>query len=181
MMARTAAARPVVLFDGACNLCSRTAAFIKRHDRSGHFRLLDETSDEGVNLLRRHGFDPERLTTIVLIEDGRVFVRSSAAIRLAIGLGGPWRLAALALALPRPIRDFAYDLVARNRYRLFGHMQECATQTMRGGEGSTYSSERTGCRGRSPRLLAPKHRRHVFVHHLTASGHKPAREGGVGR
>ena len=123
------AADRTIIFDGDCGLCSLNAAFIRRHDRQGHYRLLAAQSDEGSDLLRRLGFDPERLDTLVFVEERRVFIRSAAAIRIFAGLGGPWRLSALALLVPRPLRDAAYDLIARNRYRLFGHMTCETAQT----------------------------------------------------
>ena len=79
--------------------------------------------------MRDVGLDSEDATTFVLIADGRSYVRSDAAIRMARYFRGPWKLLGAIKVFPRPIRDWAYDLVARNRYRLFGRFDACMVPT----------------------------------------------------
>ena len=124
-------AQTTVLFDGHCNLCNGAVDFIVRHDPGGRFRFASLQSDKARDLLAEHGRrtptgGPE---TIVLIEDGRVYERSDAVVRIARGLSGPARAAAALRILPRPARDLLYKGVARSRYRLFGRRETCRVPT----------------------------------------------------
>jgi predicted DCC family thiol-disulfide oxidoreductase YuxK len=79
--------------------------------------------------MRELGFDPDDAKTFVLIADGKVYSRSDAAIRTARYFGGAWKLLGAIRIIPRPIRDWAYDIVARNRYRWFGRFDTCMVPT----------------------------------------------------
>ena len=116
---------PVVLFDGVCNLCNRCVRFVARRDPECRFRFASLQSDAGRRLLAAHGGDPGALDTMVLIEEGRCFTRSDAALRIARGLRGAAKLLAAAAVIPRPIRDWLYDRVAARRYRWFGRTDSC--------------------------------------------------------
>jgi predicted DCC family thiol-disulfide oxidoreductase YuxK len=120
---------PVVLFDGVCNLCNGSVQFIVRHDPAGRFRFASLQSEAGRALLRRHGMDTEELSSVVLVEGGRAYSRSDAALRIAGGLGGAWKAAGALRAVPRPLRDLVYEWVARNRYRWFGKQEACMIPT----------------------------------------------------
>ena len=116
---------PVVLYDGTCGLCDRSVQLILRHDRRGRFRFAALQSDVGRALLARHGLPVNALDTVVLVEDGRAWVKSAAALRIARGMDAPWpALRALGI-VPRPVRDFVYDRVAKRRYRIFGRVDAC--------------------------------------------------------
>jgi predicted DCC family thiol-disulfide oxidoreductase YuxK len=118
---------PVVLFDGVCNLCDGFARFLIRHDPPpGRFRLAALQSDAGRGLLRAHGVPADSLDTLVLVEGDRVFVRSTAMLRILRRLGPPWSVLGVLLVVPRAIRDPAYDWIARRRYRWFGRRDACA-------------------------------------------------------
>lgn len=119
----------VVLFDGVCNLCSASVRFVLRRDPAGRFRFASLQSEAGRELLRRHGLDPDDLHSVVLVEDGRAYTRSDAALRIARGLGGGWPLLGALRAVPRPVRDRVYGLVAANRYRWFGKQDSCMLPT----------------------------------------------------
>ena len=120
----------VVLFDGVCNLCNGAVQFIIDRDPQAHFRFAAQQSEPGAALLARVGRplsgEPD---TIVLVEGGRVYERSDAALRIARRLSGAWRLLALLRVVPRPLRDAVYGLVARSRYRVFGRSAECRVPT----------------------------------------------------
>ncbi len=116
---------PIILFDGVCNLCSGSVQFILRRDREGRFRFASLQSDAGRRLQAEHGLDPEALDSIVLIADGRTYKESDAALGIARRLGGPWKLLTVFRLVPRPLRDWAYRLIARNRYRWFGKTESC--------------------------------------------------------
>jgi predicted DCC family thiol-disulfide oxidoreductase YuxK len=79
--------------------------------------------------MRTFGFDAEDVKTFVLIADGKPHVKSNAAIRVSRYLSGVWRLLAVVRLVPRPVRDWAYDLIARNRYRWFGRLEACMVPT----------------------------------------------------
>lgn len=116
---------PIVLYDGICNLCSGVVAFTLRRDRRGILRYAALQSDIGKRLLFENGFAQELPDTFILIENGRAFTKSSAALRLARHLGGGFRLLSGLLIIPRPMRDAVYTFVANNRYRWFGQRESC--------------------------------------------------------
>jgi predicted DCC family thiol-disulfide oxidoreductase YuxK len=121
---------PVVLFDGVCNLCHGAVRFIIARDPAARFRFASLQSPVGQALLRDHrlgpGLGPDSL---VLVEGGRAYTRSAAVLRIARGLRWPWPAAGALALVPRPLRDAAYDLVARRRYRWFGRQAECPLPT----------------------------------------------------
>ena len=118
---------PIVLFDGVCNLCHSSVQFIIRHDPAGHFHFAALQSDFAREQLKRFQV-AGHLDSIVLIEDGGLYTRSTAALRVARHLKG-WSWLYLFRWVPPFLRDGVYDLVARNRYRLFGRQHECMLPT----------------------------------------------------
>jgi predicted DCC family thiol-disulfide oxidoreductase YuxK len=120
-----ATANPIVLFDGVCNLCNGSVQFIIRHDRQGRFRFASLQSSVGQDLQARFGMDPGRLDSVLLVEGDRWYKESDAALRIARGMSGAWKALAAFRVIPRPIRDAAYRLIARNRYRWFGKQETC--------------------------------------------------------
>ena len=121
--------RPVVLFDGICNLCNGMVAFVIDRDPAARFAFGALQSDAARTLLDRVSAPEPLPDSIILLEDGRVYTKSTAALRIARGLQFPWPLAAAFLAVPRPVRDWLYDTVARNRYRWFGQRDVCIMPT----------------------------------------------------
>jgi predicted DCC family thiol-disulfide oxidoreductase YuxK len=121
----------VVLFDGVCNLCSSSVRFIVDHDSGAFFKFASLQSDAAKHLMAEHGVvqPPGDPTSIVLVEDGRAYERSTAALRIARRLDGIWRLAWGFIVVPRPLRDVVYDFIARHRYRWFGKKDVCMVPT----------------------------------------------------
>ncbi len=119
----------VIVFDGICNLCNATVAFVIRHDRSARFHFLSIQSELGREIYTRLGYDPECPGTLLLVTDGVVLDRSNAALGIAQQLGWPWRLLTVGRILPQSWRDFLYDRVARSRYRFFGRRTSCLIPT----------------------------------------------------
>jgi predicted DCC family thiol-disulfide oxidoreductase YuxK len=119
----------VVLFDGVCNLCNGAVNFIIDRDPDGYFRFAPLQSDAGESLLADTGAADATLDTIVLVEDGGAYVRSTAALRIARHLTGPWPLLYAAMVVPRPVRDAVYDWVAEHRYDWFGKRDQCRVPT----------------------------------------------------
>lgn len=126
-MHKSSAALPenIVIFDGVCNLCEFSVNFIFEHDTAGQFSFTPAQSPLGASLLRHFGINTSRLDTVVLVRGERAFTRSAAAIEIASGLDTPWNLLAVFKAVPEPLRDMLYDLIAQNRYQLFGKKEEC--------------------------------------------------------
>lgn len=119
----------VVIFDGVCNLCARSVQFILRHESGPRFLFSPLQSIAGARLLDKHGFSTADVESFVLLSDGKVYTRSTAALRIARRLKGAWRLLLVLWLVPRPLRDLLYDFVARNRYPWFGKAESCMVPT----------------------------------------------------
>jgi predicted DCC family thiol-disulfide oxidoreductase YuxK len=139
--------RDLILFDGVCGLCNHFVQLVLDHDRDGRYCFASLQSELGQAILQRLGQRTQELKTIYLIEDigenqlsadalgslesfqsGRVYRKSDAALRIIKhleGLGPLSAAAAVSAFMPRPLRDFGYDLVASNRYLIFGKLDAC--------------------------------------------------------
>lgn len=115
----------VILFDGVCNLCNAAVDFVIERDPAGRFRFAALQSDAGRRLQRDYGLGSIDAKSVLLIDSGRVFARSTAALRIASRLGPPWSLMTVFLLVPVPVRDWLYGFVARRRYRWFGRRSTC--------------------------------------------------------
>ncbi len=115
----------IVLFDGVCNLCNGTVRFLIRNDRKARLKFATLQSVEGERLLNNTGINVESLTSIVFFDDGNVYTRSAAALKIAEKLDMPWRAIVILRIIPRTVRDWIYDMIARNRYRWFGRKETC--------------------------------------------------------
>jgi predicted DCC family thiol-disulfide oxidoreductase YuxK len=121
---------PLVLFDGVCNLCNGFVQFVIERDPTARFQFGALQSDAAQRLLASAAWSsPETPETVVLLEDGRVFTRSTAALRIVRRLSFPWPLAYGFILIPRPLRDAIYDSIARRRYRWFGRREQCMMPT----------------------------------------------------
>ncbi|MBK5098602.1 MAG: DUF393 domain-containing protein [Gemmatimonadetes bacterium] len=116
---------PIVLFDGVCNLCHAAVRFILARDSEARFRFAPLESETGRDLTTEGIREGTSADSVILVEDGLTYARSEAAIRIASRLSLPWRALVVLRVVPRPMRDGAYDLVARNRYRWFGRKDFC--------------------------------------------------------
>ncbi len=121
--------QPILLFDGVCNLCHGSVRFVLRHERQPALRFCALESEVGARLLTRHGIGSDYRGSLVVIEAGRVFLKSNAALRVASYLKWPWSWGRAAVIFPRGLRDWAYDVIARNRYRWFGRHDACLLPT----------------------------------------------------
>ena len=113
-----------ILFDGTCAFCERSVKFIAARDR-GYFRFGASQSPEGEALLAKWGTSRDAARSIILIDDGQIYLRSTATLRIAQRMTLPWRLAAVFLWVPVPIRDAAYAVVAAVRHRIAGRSNAC--------------------------------------------------------
>ena len=119
----------IVLFDGVCNLCDGLVRFVIARDPARRFRFAALQSGTAERLMREAGGAGVTTDSIVLIEGARMYVRSTAALRIARGLAWPWPLTSALIVVPRPFRDWIYDVVARSRYEWFGKRNVCMTPT----------------------------------------------------
>lgn len=121
----------ILLYDGVCGLCNWAVQFVIRHDAAGQFQFAALQSEFAQQLMRQHGLTELTLNentppeSVVLIADGRAYTHSAAAFEVMRRLGQPYRALAVLRVLPRPFTDWAYRLVARYRYRLFGRSEAC--------------------------------------------------------
>jgi predicted DCC family thiol-disulfide oxidoreductase YuxK len=119
----------IVLFDGVCHLCSSSVNFIIRRDPRARFKFAPLQSPTGQALLHRHRLSINTLDTLVLIEAGRAYTRSTAVLRVARRLSGLWPVAYFGIVVPKPVRDAVYRIIAQNRYKWFGRRAECMLPT----------------------------------------------------
>lgn len=123
------AQHPVILFDGVCNLCNSSVQFVIKHDSNGIFKFASLQSDAGEALLKKYNLPLNNFNSFLLIEDGKVYSRSSAALRVAKKLNGIIKILYGFIIVPKFIRDAVYNLVATNRYKWFGKKEECMIPT----------------------------------------------------
>jgi predicted DCC family thiol-disulfide oxidoreductase YuxK len=115
----------IVLYDGTCLFCHASMRFIADRDPAGYFRFGASQDPRAQELLQRHGLGHIAASSIVLIENDRVYLRSTAALRIAKRLSLPWSTLGIFLIVPRPIRDVVYDAVAAVRARIAGTTDSC--------------------------------------------------------
>lgn len=115
----------IIFYDGECGLCDRAVQFILPRDKQGFFRFAAIQSSAGTRLLSEHGMDPTVLDTFVLLEQGKIYVRSEAALRVARRLNGGWPLAYGLVLVPKGLRDQVYRFIAQRRRRWFGGPESC--------------------------------------------------------
>jgi predicted DCC family thiol-disulfide oxidoreductase YuxK len=118
-----------ILFDGVCNLCNGAVQFVIERDPAARFHFAALQTDAAARLIESTGVRDPLPDSIVLVEDGRVFTRSTAALRIARHLRFPWPAAYVMIVIPRPLRDCIYNFVARNRYAWFGRREACMVPT----------------------------------------------------
>ncbi|MDZ4716219.1 MAG: DCC1-like thiol-disulfide oxidoreductase family protein [Cytophagales bacterium] len=123
------AEQSIILFDGVCNLCNGFVRFVLPRDRKEAFLFGSLQSVRVREMLRNYSYSSDSLSTVVLLEQNQLYTRSTAVLRIARKLGGGWPLFYGFIIIPRFLRDGLYDLLARNRYRLFGQREICMVPT----------------------------------------------------
>ena len=119
----------VLLFDGVCNLCNGAVQFIIKRDPHARIRFAALQSDAAKNLLRSINAAESQPDSMILLENGRVHTRSTAALRIAKSLRFPWPIMYVFVIVPRPLRNWMYDFIAARRYRWFGKRETCMLPT----------------------------------------------------
>ena len=114
----------ILLFDGICNYCNRWVNFIIRHDKKKKFRFAAMQSEAGKKLLKQYHI-AEETESAILIYNQKVYLKSSTGLHVLYHLGKIYSLAFVFIIVPAYIRDFYYDIIARNRYKCWGKKDTC--------------------------------------------------------
>ena len=117
--------QPIIIFDGVCNLCEFSVRFIVKNDRHARFRFVSAQSEKGKDLQRSCGVDTLQDGTVILLEEDQVHIKSDAALHIAKNLDGVWRFLYILRFIPKPVREYFYAIISKNRYRWFGKRDEC--------------------------------------------------------
>ncbi|MFT6150100.1 MAG: putative DCC family thiol-disulfide oxidoreductase YuxK [Saprospiraceae bacterium] len=116
---------PIILFDGVCNLCNGAVQFVIERDKNQRFRFASLQSKTGQEYQQKAGLSLDRIDTILLVENGKIYQKSTAALRIARHLNALWSIMYIFIIVPVFIRDGIYDFIAKNRYRWFGKQDSC--------------------------------------------------------
>ena len=116
---------PLVIFDGVCNYCCGVVNSIIRKDPGGVFRFVPFQSEAARRILKRYNYPADTLDSFVLIDEGKLYTKSEAGLRVQKLLGGMHKLLYAFILVPAPVRDAVYDYIARNRYKWYGKKDEC--------------------------------------------------------
>lgn len=119
----------IILFDGVCNFCNGSVNFIIERDRKNYFKFAPLQSEIGQKLLDENGIDKIETDSVILIENGKAFTHSTAALKVTQKLDGAWSWLYAFIIIPKPIRDFFYKTFAKYRYKLFGKTDACMMPT----------------------------------------------------
>jgi predicted DCC family thiol-disulfide oxidoreductase YuxK len=119
----------IILFDAVCKLCNRWSRFIIRFDKKHQFKLCSVQSEQGQAILQWFGYPLDEFETMLLIQGGQAITKSNAFFAIVKQLPFPWPLLTVFKILPQPLRDWCYDRIALNRYKLFGKYESCVLAT----------------------------------------------------
>lgn len=118
----------IVLFDGECHFCNKSVQFIIKRDPEATFSFASLQGPVGRELGETYSFPPSS-DSFILIEQGRMYEESTAALRVAKRLNGLWKLFYVCIIIPKPLRDLVYRFVANNRMKWFGSSDACPIPT----------------------------------------------------
>ena len=116
---------PIILFDGICNFCNRTINIILKYDTQAYFQFAPSQSTAGIDILQQFKLDQKASASVILIDNEKVYTKTDAVIQIAKHLSGWPSLFRFIKFIPKSIRNFGYDLIAKNRYTLFGKKASC--------------------------------------------------------
>lgn len=117
--------KTILLFDGYCNLCHSSVQFVMKHEKSNELYFTSLQSPTGIELLKHYNINPLKIDSLVLIENDKVFVKSTAALKLGKYLKGVYSLGFVFLIVPPFIRNWVYDYISKNRYKWYGKQESC--------------------------------------------------------
>ncbi len=119
----------IILFDGVCNFCNASINFLIDRDKKSVFKFAALQSEPGKEILKKYNITFTELDSVMAEKDGKLYQKSDAALEIARNMSGGWKLLYGFKIIPRFIRDFVYDIVAKNRYRFMGKMDACRIPT----------------------------------------------------
>lgn len=119
----------VILFDGVCNFCNYWVNFAINRDSKKKLRFTTLQGETAKQLLPQYNISPTNISSVIFIDKGKAYTQSSAALRICKHLNGGWKLFYALMIVPKFIRDFFYNIIARNRYKWFGKKDECRIPT----------------------------------------------------
>lgn len=122
--------KAIVLYDGVCGLCNRAVQFLLKRDRHDRLQFASLQSDLAANLLNKHGIDHKNLDTVYAVlnygeSNETLLAKGDAFLFFGKAIGGIWTVAQAGRIIPRPVRNWLYDFVARHRYQVFGKSESC--------------------------------------------------------
>jgi len=115
----------IILFDGVCNLCNKSVQFVIEHDEQNYFKFASLQSNFGQTFLKENKLNQTNFDSIIYIEDDKYYTKSSAALKIAKHLDKNISWLNYFSVVPKPIRDFFYNIIAKNRYKFFGKQESC--------------------------------------------------------
>ena len=127
---KEAAGKQVIIFDGVCNLCNGSVNYVIKRDKNARFKFAPLQSEFGQSIIKNFNVDTVKTDSILLYEEGKdISVKSTAILKIAKGLGFPYNLMVIFFILPTFLRNWVYDIIARNRYKWFGRKDSCMIPT----------------------------------------------------
>ena len=121
--------KSIILFDGVCNLCNNSVQFIITRDKNNHFIFASLQSDAAQDILLHFQSNNSDIDSIILIDNGKIFDKSSAILKISSKLNGFWKYSYVFIIVPKFVRDLCYTLIAQNRYKWFGKKESCMIPT----------------------------------------------------
>ena len=121
--------KSIILFDGLCNVCDASVKFILKRDKNEKYLFASLQSETGQEILKKFNLPTENFKSFALVEDSKIFIKSTAALKVAKEFSGFWKVFYVFIYLPTPIRDIFYDLVSKNRYLIGGKKHSCLIPT----------------------------------------------------
>jgi predicted DCC family thiol-disulfide oxidoreductase YuxK len=118
-----------ILFDGVCNFCNASINFIIDRDKKGIFKFAALQSEIGQDLLKKYSLEQDTFDSIILEKEGKIYQKSDAALEIARNIDGLWKIFYIFKIIPLFLRNPIYDLIAKNRYRIFGRTDACRIPT----------------------------------------------------
>ncbi len=119
--------KPIIFFDGVCNLCNGAINFIIDRDKKGYFKFAPLQSSIAENYIPQSVI--EKTDSIILWNSGQLYSKSTAALKISRHMDGAWKGLYAFMIIPRFIRDFVYEIIAKNRYKWFGKRDSCRMPT----------------------------------------------------
>lgn len=118
----------IILFDGECNFCDQSVQFIMKRDVHELYKFASIQGEVGQQLVKKYRI-AANLDSLIVVSNNKCYFKSTAALNICRNLNGGWKLLRFLFIVPRPIRDFFYDIFAKNRYKWFGKKNSCMLPT----------------------------------------------------